>query len=258
MQRALAASILVGAICAYLGVYVVLRRIVFVGAALAQVSSAGVGLAMALGINPSGPSLGATALGVAALSIRSAGKRITQESVIGVAYGLAGALAVLLVAVSASGEAHLLEVLSGNVLTVTTGQILLIGVLGMGVAVAGWLFGRMLLFVSFDPETARTLGIRTWVWDLMFYVFLGLAISFGIRIAGALLVFVFLVIPPVTGLVASDKLKNIFAVAIGSSVLAALIGLYASFMLDLPSGPSIVGVSALILVVVWLRSKIRP
>jgi len=257
MQHALAASVLVGGVCAYLGVYVVLRRIVFVGAALAQVSSAGVGAALALGVNPSGPALGATALGVALLSIRPASKRTTQESLIGVSYGLASAIAVLLVAKSAQGESHLLDVLSGNVLTVSGGQIALMAALAGLVALVAWLFGRRLLFVSFDPEMARTLGIRTWAWDLLFYVLLGLAISLSIRVAGALLVFSFLVIPPVTALVLTENLKKAFAVGIGASVMAAVLGLYLSFRFDLPSGPAIVGISSVLLAVAWVVGKLK-
>src|SRR3990170_452310 len=122
LQTALIASLVVGAVCAYLGVYVVLRRIVFVGAALAQVSSAGVGLAMLAGQNPSLVSLAMTLGGVAAFSVKSKDRRTTQESLIGIGYAVASALAVLFVAKSAQGEAHMLDVLSGNILTVTPAE----------------------------------------------------------------------------------------------------------------------------------------
>ena len=194
LQTALAASLIVGAVCAYLGVHVVLRRIVFVGAALAQVSSAGVGLALCTGTNPSVISLLLTLGGVAAFSARSMSRRTTQESIIGVGYAVASALAVLFVARSAQAEARMLDVLSGNVLTVTPRQVWLMAVVATVAVVLHTLLQKQFLFSAFDPETARASGVRASWWDLLFFLILGVVISFSIRLAGTLLVFAFLVV----------------------------------------------------------------
>jgi ABC-type Mn2+/Zn2+ transport system permease subunit len=257
MQMALVAGLIVGAVCAYLGVYVVLRRIVFVGAALAQVSSAGVGLAMLLGKDPSLTSLALTLGGVAAFSVKSRDRRLTQESLIGIGYAVASALAVLFVAKSAQGEAHMLDVLSGNILTVTPQQIWWMAGVGVVAIALHVLFGKQFLFSMFDPETAQASGIRSGIWDLFFFLILGVIISLAIRLAGTLLVFAFLVIPAVTGLLLSRRLPGICAIAIVSAGIATVGGLYASLTMDLPTGPAIIACSFALMAVAWIVSKLR-
>lgn len=257
LRVALMASLIVGVVCAYLGVYVVLRRIVFVGAALAQVSSAGVGLAMLLGWNPYIASLALTLGGVAAFSIKPRDKRITQESFIGIGYALASALAVLFVAKSAQGEGHMLDMLSGDILTVTVPQVeLMAGVAVAAIAIHS-LLSKQFLYSAFDSDTARASGIRSVWWDLLFFLILGVTISFSIRLAGTLLTFAFLVIPAVTALLITQNLRAIFTVAITTACISTVIGLYASVRLDVPSGPAIASVSFILLAISWIVSRFR-
>ena len=257
LQTALVASLIVGAVCAYLGVYVVLRRIVFVGAALAQVSSAGVGLALCTGRNPSLMSLVFTLGGVAAFSVKSKDRRTTQESLIGIGYAVASALAALFVAKSAQGEAHMLDVLSGNILTVTWPEVAwMAGVRVVAVAVHA-LLSKQFLYSMFDPETAQASGIRAGWWDLVFFLILGVIISLAIKLAGTLLVFAFLVVPAVTGLLLSERLGRVYAIAIGAASIATIGGLCASVKLDLPSGPAIVACSFVLLAAAWVVSRMR-
>jgi ABC-type Mn2+/Zn2+ transport system permease subunit len=250
-------SLVVGVVCAYLGVYVVLRRIVFVGAALAQVSSAGVGLAMLLGWNPSLLSLLMTFGGVAAFSIKPRDKRITQESFIGIGYALASALAVLFVAKSAQGEGHMLDVLSGDILTITMSQVWLMAGVGLVAIVVHSLFLKQFLFSAFDSETAQASGIKSAAWDLFFFVILGVVISLSIRLAGTLLAFAFLVMPAVTALLLTQRMSRIFLVAIGAASVATILGLTLSIKIDVPSGPAIAAVSFLLLAIAWVISKFR-
>jgi ABC-type Mn2+/Zn2+ transport system permease subunit len=257
LQTALVASLIVGAVCAYLGVYVVLRRVVFVGAALAQVSSAGVGLAMCTGRNPSLVSLLLTLGGVAAFSVRTKDRRTTQESLIGIGYAVASALAVLFVAKSAQGEAHMLDVLSGNILTVTSREVWWMAGVGLVAVVLHTLLSKQFLFSMFDAETAQASGVRAGWWDLLFFLMLGIIISLAIRLAGTLLVFAFLVVPAVTGLLLSQNLGRGCALAIGAASIATVGGLYASVKMDLPSGPAIVACSFVLLMVAWVVSRLR-
>ncbi len=257
MQIALLSSLIIGGICACLGVQVVLRRIVFVGAALAQVSSAGVGLAIYLGMNPSMTSLILTLAGVGIFSIKSKGRSATRESFIGAGYAAASALAVLFVAKSAQGEAHLLDVFSGNILTVTPEQLWWAAGVSAIAVILLVLFYKQLLFSAFDAETARASGINVAGWDLLFFLILGVIISIGIRLAGTLLTFAYLVVPAVTALRLSQHLGRIYAIAVAAATISTIGGLYASFTLDLPSGPTIVAVSCLLLGFAWVVSKFK-
>lgn len=257
LQVALVGSLLVGGVCAYLGVHVVLRRVVFVGAALAQVSSAGVGLALCAGRNPSVVSLILTMLGVAAFSVRSTSRRTTQESLIGLAYAVASALAVLFVAKSAQREAHMLDVLSGNILTVTTQQVWWMAGVGAAAIAFHTLFHKQLFFCAFDAETAQASGFKVGRWDLAFFLILGVVISLAIRLAGTLMVFAFLVMPAVTALLLSQRLSLIYLVAIGSASLATVGGMLASVRWDLPSGPAIVACSFVLASIAWGVSRLK-
>lgn len=257
LRIALVGSLIVGIVCAYLGVYVVLRRIVFVGAALAQISSAGVGLAMLLGWNPSILSLVLTFGGVAAFSVKPKDKRITQESFIGVGYALASALAVLFVAKSAQGEGHMLDVLSGDILTITADQVWQMAGVGLVAIAVHSLFAKQFLFSAFDAETAQASGIRSVFWDLFFFLTLGIVISLSIRLAGTLLAFAFLVLPAVTALLLTQKMARIFPVAIGTACIATVVGLGLSVKMDVPPGPTIASVSFALLVVAWVVSRFK-
>ncbi len=247
LRTALIASLIVGAACAYMGVHVVLRRIVFVGAALSQISGAGVGLALCAGLNPY----------IVSLALRSTSRRTTQESLIGVGYALASALAVLLVAKCAQAEAHVLEVLSGDVLTVTGRQVWLMGAVAGAAIVLHSLFHKQLLFSAFDAEAAKASGIRSGWWDLLFFLILGVVISVSMRLGGTLLVFAFLVFPAGTALLLVQRFAAIYVAAVAAASISTVAGLMASYRFDLPTGPTIVAASCVLLVVAWGASKLK-
>ncbi len=116
MQQALLSGVLVALFCSYIGLYVVLKRTVFVSVALAKMSSAGVALGLMQGFSPSWGAAIFTLLGVILFSLRIAPRRVPHESYIGLIYCVAGALGILLIARSAQGESHMMTLLQGNVL----------------------------------------------------------------------------------------------------------------------------------------------
>jgi len=247
VHSAMLAGATIGGICALLGVYVVLKRIVFVGAALSQIAAAGVALGFVLGKSPLLLSILATLVAVVFFSQQISERRIPRESIIGAAYGIAGALAVVLILKSPQGAEEIHKILEGDILTVRSGQISLMLAVFLVVAALHYLFYKEFLTVSFDPETASTLGLRTRLWELLFYLTLGFTISVAGQFAGTLLVFAFLVVPGVTALLITRSMRAAFTVAILNSVLATVLGTLASIMLDLPTGPAIVVLMALFL-----------
>lgn len=240
MQHALIASLMIAAICSILGVYVVINRIVFVGAALAQVSSAGIALAFLLGLNPVITSLVLTLGGVALFGLRGGEKGAPRDSLLGVAFVAAGAASILLLSKTGRGNEEVVYLLQGNILAVTLRQIYFMAGLFFCVAVMHYLFHKEFLFLSVDPEMARTQGFRVKTWNLLLYLTLGVTIALAIRSAGVLLVFSFLVMPPLFGLMAAKRLRAIFALSMVAALLSSFFGLYLSFIVDLPSAPSIV------------------
>jgi ABC-type Mn2+/Zn2+ transport system permease subunit len=119
------------------------------------------------------------------------------------------------------------------------------------------LLHKQLVYSMFDQETAKASGIRAGWWDLLFFLILGVIISLAIRLVGTLLVFAFLVVPAVTGLLLSQKMGKITAIAVGAASIATVGGLYASVKLDLPSGPAIVACSFMLLAIAWVVTRFR-
>jgi ABC-type Mn2+/Zn2+ transport system permease subunit len=257
MQRALMAGVLVGGACAFLGVYVVLRRIVFVGVALAEMSSAGVALAILTGIAPMLGSVIVMLLGVFLVSVRWGGRRIRQDAFIGIGYVIASAASILLLAKSASGEGSLLEILFGNILTVTALDIRATAIaLGLMLLFHA-LFYKEMLFVAFDPDTAAASGYRSRLWELWLYVSIGLTIAFSIHAVGVMLTFASLVIPPVTALLFTRRMGTAFGFSIAAGTLPVPIGLYLSFVADLPAAATVVAVGFVFLLIAGVVSRLQ-
>ena len=264
MLNVLAGTMVVAAICSYLGVFIVLRRSVFVGAALAQVSSLGVALALfAVGaidawwgvhlhIAPQPIALGLTVIASVLMAVQHKELRLPRETVIGTVYAAASGLAILVVALSTHAESEVLNLMFGNVLAINTTEVLMLVALAIVVAAVHWAFFKEFLFVSFDPDMATALGVNSRLWNIVLFLTVGVTISLAIRAAGALVVFDFLVLPAATALLLRTNLRRTFAIAVLAGVASALSGISISYVADLPSGPTIVAVSALLVTLVAL------
>lgn len=259
-KDAMYGSLIIALACSVLGVYVVLRRIVFVGAALAEISSAGIALALWLSGRGLGgqitqhPVVFALIFGLAGAMFFSLGhgarSGIPPDATIGVTYAVAAAAGILLIAKAVVGEAHDIF-LQGNILGITRTDTYVLLAIAVPVLLIHVFFYKEFLFVSFDRETARTLGFRVAAWNAFLYFTLGLVIAFAMQFAGVMLVFNFLVLPAVTGLLLSRSMGGVFAVAIGSAVIAALVGFALSVPFDLPSGPAIIAASGVLAALAW-------
>ncbi len=257
MQRALVAGILVGGVSAFLGIYVVLRRIVFVGIALSEMSSAGVALATLTKIAPMIGSVLTMFAGVLLFSVRWGGKRIRQDAFIGIGYVVASAGAVLLLSKSASGEGSMMSLLFGDILTVTANDIWATAI-ALGITLAFHaLFYKELLFVAFDPDTASASGYPVRFWELALYLTVGLTIAFSIHAVGVLMTFASLIIPPVTALLLTRRMETAFAVAVLAGMIPVPIGLYVSYVADLPSTATVVILEFALLILAGIASRFR-
>ena len=257
MQLALGASLTVALVGAVLGVYVVLRRVVFVGAALSQISAAGVALAFLLGLSPSPTAFVVTLVAVSVFAFVTGGTRLSQESLLGLSYAVASAATILLIGKTAHGTDDIMNLLFGNILAVTAGDLAVMAGACALVLVVHVLCRRPFLFVAFDPEMARTLGFKAEAWNWLFYLTLGVAIASVTKVAGSLVTFSFLVIPAMTALSVANRMRSVFAVSIVSAVVAAVAGLWGSFTYDLPTGPAMVMVSTALLAIGAATGAVR-
>lgn len=257
VRVALGSGLLIAAMCSYLGVFVVLRRIVFVGIALAQLAAVGVALSFYIPLPCEVLALISALVGALLLGSRWGGRYLPREAGVGFAYAAASAAAILLVAKSAQGEAHVLGILFGDILTLQMTEVgILIGVTAF-VLLLHAVFYKQFVFTSFDPESARAAGIRVGVWTALFDLTLAAAIAIAIHAAGALLVFSYLVQPAMVGLILAERMRWVLALAVGSGLLATVVGLLLSILMDLPTGPTVVAFSSGLVVLALIVQRMR-
>src|SRR5438132_7104495 len=230
----------------YLGLHVVQRGIIFIDIAMAQMASLGICVALLFRIDLHSPAtfgiaLGFTLLGAAIFSVT--GKRtsqIPQEAIIGIAYVVAAAAAVLLLSRAAEGDEEIKQMLVGNILLVSPADVWKCFALFVAVGIFHFVLRRNFLLVSFNRDRAFEKGLRVRWWDFFFYAAFGLVVTIFVRIAGVLLVFSYLIVPPVCGihLARGTRARPLLGWILPTA--GGLGGLYWSFYSDLPSGAAIV------------------
>lgn len=259
IKEALAASAVIGTICSYLGIHVVLRRIVFVGAALAELSALGVSIGVLYDWNEFYCSLAVTLAGVIVFSLKGGRGFIPHEGYIGVGYVVAWAASIILLSIAPRGEKQMHDLLQGDILGVAADPesfMILAAILGLMMIVL-IAFHRELMMVTFDPEMAQTLGLRTRAWNFLFFALLGGAIALAMKTAGLLLVFSLLVLPPITGLLLCRRQAGAFTISFLSSLVASFCGVWWSLTKEtIPMGPAIVVCSFGLFVLAWLVSHL--
>ncbi|BCM88996.1 manganese transport system membrane protein MntB [Abditibacteriota bacterium] len=238
MQGALGAGLVVALLCGYLSVFVVLKRIAFVGVALSQMCSAGVALGFLLGFSPIIGALLLMIVGVALFAFSPDPRRVPRESYIGAVYAVAGACGVLLVAVNASGESRMLDLLQGDILAGdASGLHWLIGVYAV-LALAHVAFQKEWVLVSFDREAANTLGFPAPRWDFFLFLTIGIAIALANRTVGALLTSALLILPGATALLLCSRLRAALWLAPLLTIIPVILGLHTSFVSTENAPPS--------------------
>lgn len=248
----LCALILAG-IHAYLGFHVVSRGVIFVDLSLAQVSALGAVVAMVLGFEE-GPvryliSLAFTFFGAMVITIaRTRDERVPQEAFIGIVYAGSAALAVLLLAHQPHGKEEIDHMLTGSLLTVTPGELVKIAVLYAIVGLFHYAYRTRFMLISTDREEAVRRGYNLLGWDFLFYTSFAVVVTSSVAIAGVLLVFSLLVIPPVTALLLTRNAGRRLALGWGTGLLGSVVGIVGSAGMDLPAGPSVMTALVLILI----------
>jgi len=250
-----AACVILVSILGYLGLHVLLREVIFVDLALAQIVAMGAVIAFYLGYGHGTTesfaiSLGAAVLGAAVFSwTRMRQARVPQEAIIGISYVVASAATILVADRAPEGAEHIKELLAGTIIWVTWPTVFKVLRVCAAVGVVYFLLRRKFHLISEDPERAFENGLRVRWWDFLFYVLFGLVITISVEIAGVLMVFAYLVAPAIIALAISDRWSVRIGLAWITGLLASGLGLLASYRWDLPSGPAIVCALGLFLVV---------
>jgi zinc/manganese transport system permease protein len=251
---ALACLVLTG-IHAYLGLHVVERGVIFVDLSLAQVASLGTTIAFLCGADLHGEasywvSLGFTLLGAAIFAMtRSKSHKIPQEAIIGIVYAVCAAAAVLIMDRLPEGAEHIKYILVGNLLAVTPYEVGKMAVLYSLIGALHWFWRKPFLAISTNHGSSAPAGYNVRWWDFLFYGTFGFVVTSSVAIAGVLLVFSFLIVPSVTAMLFSERIGTRLAIGWGMGAAVSIIGMYASYKLDAPTGATVVCTFGLALLV---------
>ena len=261
LAPAIAASLIIAGIHAYLGLHVVERGVIFVDLSLAQIASLGAAIAVWQGYDAHGPtiywtSLGFTLIGAVIFAvIKGQDAHIPQEAIIGISYAVASAAVILALSKSTGEAEHLRDMLVGNILSVQWPEVWLTAAIYAAIGLFNYVFRKRFLEISMDPGAAAARGVSVRFWDFLFYASFGFVVTRSVAIAGVLLVFCYLIVPSVGGILFSGRIGPRLAIGWVMGTVVSMLGMYFSVLFDLPTGATIVCTFGLVLV---LMAAVRP
>ena len=272
LRNSIYTSVLIGFACPLVGVFLVMRRLVFMGVALPQISSTGVAIALSLplwfGFNladhgsRSAHALAfagsitfslASILTLAFLERRGRGQ---PEGRLGTAYVVAAALGILLLAKNPYGEIGWLDMLKGEVITISNFDLVLTAAtLALVLAVLG-MFQKELILVSFDRDMALILRKNVVFWDAVLYILIGLTVSMAVLSVGPLISFGFLLIPALIAHLFARNMRQFATIASLIGGATAFLGFYIAYNWDVPVGPTDVVLLGVLYAIAWIVARI--
>lgn len=240
LQRGLLAASLVGAICAVVGCFVILRSMAFLGDAMAHSVLPGVAVAYLLGGNLTLGALVAAVLVAVGISFFSRKGTIREDTAIGILFSSALALGIAIISTIRSYALDLSHILFGNVLGVQTGDLILIAVLGFVVMITLILVYRPFLVLTFDPILAATFRLPVDLLRSLLIILVSVTIVISLQVVGIALVAAMLVTPAATAFLITRRLPAMVATSAVLGALSGVVGLYASYYLNIASGAAVV------------------
>lgn len=255
MLQPFAACLILTGIHAYLGLHVIEREVIFVDLALAQVAAFGATLGVLWGYGLHSTqgyfvALGFTLIGAAIFVLTRLRKPVVpQEALIGVVYAVSAAASILVLSRVAEGGEELKALLVGHLLFVDWREIAKVFVLYSVIGAVHWMARKPLLAISQDPERAFAQGLRVRWWDFLFYATFGFVVTSSVEMAGVLLVFSFLIVPAICGVLLGRTIGQRLCVGWAAGVLTSVAGMTASYFWDLPTGATVVCAFGVCLVV---------
>ncbi|MCH8896709.1 MAG: metal ABC transporter permease [Chloroflexi bacterium] len=243
MQRALLASGLAAIVCAVVGTFVVLKGLAFMGDAVAHSSLTGMSVAFLFGGNVFWGALAWAVPASLVITLISRKASLRLDTAIGIIFAGGFALGIILISRANNYTADLFGFLFGNVLGASWNEVALIGIIAGLVLLVLLIFYKELLFTSYDATVAAASGIPVRFIYYLLPVLVAITTVASLKAVGIVLVLALLVTPAAAGNLLARRLPAIMATSVAVALLSTISGLYLSFYLDLPSGPSIVMVA---------------
>ncbi|MFZ2088340.1 MAG: metal ABC transporter permease [Desulfobaccales bacterium] len=239
-QRALMAGVMLSVVCGVLSVFVILRRMAFIGVGISHSAFGGVALGFLLGLDPLWSGIGFSVAVALLIEWAQERGRLGEDAAIGIFFAFAMALGVVFLHLSRTYNVDVFGFLFGNILAVGPHQLAEIFTVGLVVLGTVAFFYKELVFLSFDEEMAWVSGVPVKALRYLFLVLLALVIIMAIYLVGIILVSALLVIPGAMARNLTRHIAGMLWVSVGAALAASVGGLFLSLGLDWPSGATVV------------------
>ncbi|WP_221568521.1 metal ABC transporter permease [Alkalihalobacillus sp. TS-13] len=253
LQKALITSVMVGIICGVIGCFIILRGMALMGDAISHAVLPGVAISYMLGINFFFGAVFTGVLTAIGIGFVSQNSRLKNDTAIGILFTFAFAAGIILITFMKSST-DLYHILFGNVLAVRPSDMWVTLAIGILVIAGVYFFYKELLVTSFDATMASAYGLSTKLIHYLLMTMLTMVTVASLQTVGIVLVVAMLITPAATAYLLTDRLWVMIYLSAGFGVLASVIGLYYSFIYNLPSGATIVLVSTTMFIAVFLLS----
>jgi len=246
MAPAICMCIILVGICGYVGIHVIMREVIFIDIALAQIAALGVsfGIFLGFGLSDTSTFLISLAFTILASFLLSGARRLSavvpQEAFIGILYATGAAAVILAGDRLPHGSEQVHDLMVGHLLWVNWNEVLFYFLIYLALGIVYYFLHNKLIQISQNRKNGNEKNNHLIFWDFIFYALLGILVTFAVRVAGVLLVFGFLIVPAVIGSLLGKSFLSRLGIGWGTGVLVSLVGSYLSFSLDFPTGGMVV------------------
>lgn len=255
MQRSLLVAIIVGAICAVVGSYLMVQRLALLGDAISHSVLPGLAIAYMIGINIFVGAFIAGIISTICINLIRSQSKIKEDTAMGIVFSAFFALGITLITViQKDNKIDLNHFLFGNILGVTATDVRDTLVIALIVITVVIVLYKELLFYTFDKLGAQAVGLPVNLLDLSLMVLIGLTIVASLKAVGVVLVLSLLITPAATAYLLVARLHQVMLLGVVIGVISSIAGMYISYFYNLPSGPAIVLVTSGLFVLAFLFS----
>lgn len=239
-QNALLGSLLASIACGIIGSYIVVRRLVFISGGITHASLGGLGVGFYFGLNPILGALIFSVLSAFGIQWMSSKQNVREDSAIGAFWSLGMAIGIIFIFLKSGFAPNLSEYLFGNILTITSSDILYLALLSIVLIFIFATWGKEILYISFDADFARTRNLPVKLIEYSMMFFIAVTIVLSIQLVGIVLLMSLFTLPQMTANLFTHKFRKMIILSIIFGFIGCISGLFLSYYLSVPSGAFII------------------
>ncbi|MCX7736771.1 MAG: metal ABC transporter permease [Candidatus Kapabacteria bacterium] len=255
MQRALIAGLLVGFLGSYFGVFIVQRKMSFMGDGLAHAAFGGIALGLLLETEPMWIAVPFTLIISIGITLIRDKTSLEMDTSIGIFFALSVALGIIFISLRKHYTTDAFTYMFGSILSVNTSDLIISSIIVVISIVLSFKFWRKWAYATFDPELAKADKLNTKFDDYLLSALISISIVISIKLVGIVLIASFLVIPAASARLLSSTFFKMTILSVIFGLISSLVGLFLSYFLDLPSGATIILIQAIIFFIAMSLKK---